>query len=402
MNNFFKRLQKLFSKTHLKIFLVRRLHKEIPVVFVFSFFLFLIMEFSRADVAKHNQYDDAWIIYDDGVYNISDWSYKHPGGRVILYYRGQDATEPVNAFHPDIEKTKRYMKPYKMGSLTTEEFKKISPVIADFRALRKEFENEGFYIQKQSLSSYLCKITNFNIYYLGKFKPQISFYLSYLIQIVFLELLAVATLYYTGSIILTALILATSQIQAGWQQHDFGHCAVFKSAKLNQLVHYLFIGVFKGALSWWWKSRHNRHHAKTNMIKLDPDMHVEPLFSFSDELATKPKWKPWKRFVPFLPYQKFYWFLFGPPVVTTLLFMYENTVFMAKRGISLDIIAVYLFFVRFDMVFTNFLPPLQVIALYFLMRFIESHWFTWVTSMNVSFRISFKILKSCSRFSLPF
>lgn len=215
------------------------------------------------------------------------------------------------------------------------------------------------------------------------FKPSVTFYMNYFIQIIFLEILAVLTLHYTGSILLTALILATSQIQAGWQQHDFGHCAVFTSAKLNQLVHYLFIGVFKGALSWWWKSRHNRHHAKTNMIKLDPDMHVEPLFSFSDELATKPKWKPWRRFVPFLPYQKFYWFLFGPPVVTTLLFMYENTVFMAKRGIALDIIAVYLFFVRFDMVYTNFLPPLQVIGLYFLMRFIESHWFTWVTSMNV-------------------
>lgn len=41
------------------------------------------------------------------MYDVTKWSYKHPGGRVILYYRGQDATEPVYAFHPDIEKTKK-------------------------------------------------------------------------------------------------------------------------------------------------------------------------------------------------------------------------------------------------------------------------------------------------------
>lgn len=103
------------------------------------------MEYTRADVAKHNQYDDAWIIIDDGVYNVSDWAYKHPGGRVILYYRGQDATEPVYGFHPDMEKTKKFMKACKVGTLTSEESKKVPPVIADFRALRREFEEKGFH-----------------------------------------------------------------------------------------------------------------------------------------------------------------------------------------------------------------------------------------------------------------
>lgn len=250
------------------------------------------------------------------------------------------------------------MKSCLIGKVKNEDINKIPEVIKDFRILRKQFEEEGV------------------------FKPKPSFYLSYLFQIIFLEILAVVTLYYTGSLLLTAIILATSQIQAGWQQHDFGHCAVFKSAKLNQILHYTFIGVFKGALSWWWKSRHNRHHAKTNMIKLDPDMHVEPLFSFSDDLVTETKWKPWRRFVPFLPYQKFYWFVFGPPAVTTFLFFYENMVFGIKRGRVADLFAVLLFFLRFDIVYTSIVSPIQVVILYALMRFIESHWFTWVTSMN--------------------
>ena len=191
-------------------------------------------------------------------------------------------------------------------------------------------------------------------------------------------------MYYTGSFLLTAFLLAVAQIQAGWQQHDFGHCAVFRSARWNQWIHYVFIGFFKGFLSWWWKSRHNRHHAKTNMIKYDPDFHVEPLFSFSEELVSKPKWKPSRRFLPILPYQKYYWFLFGPPVVTTLMLLVEEKIFMAKRGLPADIIACFLFFIRFDLIFTMMgLSPMQVIGLYFLMRLVETHWFTWVTSMNV-------------------
>ena len=103
----------------------------------------MVQSFTRADVAKHDQFDDAWIIVDDGVYNVSEWAYKHPGGRVILYYRGQDATEPVKAFHPDMERTNKYMKPYFVGNLTPEEHNKMPQVIADFRALREEFEAEG-------------------------------------------------------------------------------------------------------------------------------------------------------------------------------------------------------------------------------------------------------------------
>merc|ERR1712137_657965 len=208
--------------------------------------------YTREEVGTHCSYDDAWIIVDDKVYDVSDWAYKHPGGRVLLYYRGQDATEPVKGFHPDMKKTEKYMKALCVGTLSNEP---PPPVIEDFRKLKQEFENEG------------------------KFEPSFMFYLLHFLQLVVLEAAGIATMYYTGSFVLTAALMATSQIQAGWLQHDFGHCVVFKSAYLNQMFHYFFIGSCKGAVSWWWKSRHNRHHAKTNMIKLDPDMHTEPLFS---------------------------------------------------------------------------------------------------------------------------
>lgn len=315
---------------------------------------------TRADVAEHDRYDDAWVIVEDGVYDVTTWGYRHPGGRVIFYYRGQDATEAVLAQHPDMEKTRRYMKPLCVGHLSPAEADRVPPVIKDFRKLRDDLEAEGLY------------------------DPKASFYLAHLASIIAMEVLAVVVLCYTGSLFLTACILATSQIQAGWLQHDFGHAAVFDSAFWNQMAHFFIIGHLKGAMSWWWKSRHNRHHSKTNVIKMDPDFHTEPFFAFSEDLVTDPRFKASKRYIKnWIPYQHLLWFLFGPPAVTTILFLVENVEWLATRASYADTFAVVSFYVRFDLVYGYFLPDFwSRIALFTLMRVLESHWFTWVTSMS--------------------
>merc|ERR1712232_62211 len=151
-----------------------------------------------------------------------------------------------------------------------------------------------------------------------------------------MEALGAYVAWKTQSILLTACILCVSQIQAGWLQHDFGHCSVFKSASLNQWAHYFIVGSLKGAGSWWWKSKHNRHHSKTNIIHRDPDMHVEPVFSFSTLLVEKLP----RRYLPVLAYQKYYWWIVGPPTVTTALFVQQNLVFMAQYGTLPDLLAV--------------------------------------------------------------
>lgn len=39
--------------------------------------------FTIAQIAEHNKPSDAWIIIDDGVYDVSAWGEKHPGGDVV-------------------------------------------------------------------------------------------------------------------------------------------------------------------------------------------------------------------------------------------------------------------------------------------------------------------------------
>lgn len=46
-----------------------------------------------SEVQKHTSKEGRWIVINGEVYDVTNWSYKHPGGsRIIAHYAGQDAT----------------------------------------------------------------------------------------------------------------------------------------------------------------------------------------------------------------------------------------------------------------------------------------------------------------------
>ncbi|XP_035665414.1 cytochrome B5-like protein [Branchiostoma floridae] len=51
---------------------------------------------SKQELAKHNKKEDAWIIIDGKVYDMTEYVAKHPGGDAILRNVGGDAT---SGFH---------------------------------------------------------------------------------------------------------------------------------------------------------------------------------------------------------------------------------------------------------------------------------------------------------------
>ena len=58
--------------------------------------------FTMDEVREHSTKDDAWIVIDDTIYDVSNFWKKHPGGQqVMLNFAGRDAsvrlaTETVN------------------------------------------------------------------------------------------------------------------------------------------------------------------------------------------------------------------------------------------------------------------------------------------------------------------
>jgi cytochrome b involved in lipid metabolism len=61
--------------------------------------------FTKEEVSKHNKEDDAWIIVDNKVYDVTDFVPIHPGGDSILNNVGGDSSvgfhgpqHPANAW----------------------------------------------------------------------------------------------------------------------------------------------------------------------------------------------------------------------------------------------------------------------------------------------------------------
>lgn len=107
------------------------------------------------------------------------------------------------------------------------------------------------------------------------FRSSYLFYLAHFMQLILLDLIAWALIYYSGydnwfTYFLAAVLMATAQValkkffklkknlfrsystfcynkkaQAGWLQHDFGHLAVFKTSKMNHFVQRIVICWFK-------------------------------------------------------------------------------------------------------------------------------------------------------------
>jgi len=195
-----------------------------------------------------------------------------------------------------------------------------------------------------------------------------------------------AVLYYFGnnwiSWLSACVLLCTAQSQAGWLQHDLGHLSVFfKSSFWNHVAHHFVIGFIKGASSRWWNWRHFRHHAKPNVIQKDPDVAYNYLFMFGKKQPQY--WGSRKR--GFMPYnfQHLYWYLFGPPIIVTVYFHIDIIYYVLAYFQIIDILAIVGFIFRFQLMFASLVGgSWAAMRLYLFSRFLESHWFTWVTQMN--------------------
>jgi hypothetical protein len=54
------------------------------------------------------------------VYDVAGWVQRHPGGKVLLTYVGEDATDSVRAFHRDEEQMRKYLSPLHVATLKEE------------------------------------------------------------------------------------------------------------------------------------------------------------------------------------------------------------------------------------------------------------------------------------------
>eukprot|EP01080_Neovahlkampfia_damariscottae_P002475 gene2475-3184_t len=60
-----------------------------------------IKNYTKEQVLKHNSYEDAWLIIENKIYDVTEYTPEHPGGDLILTKVGQDSTvDYLEAKHP--------------------------------------------------------------------------------------------------------------------------------------------------------------------------------------------------------------------------------------------------------------------------------------------------------------
>ncbi|NWI41724.1 FADS2 desaturase, partial [Picathartes gymnocephalus] len=318
------------------------------------------------EIQKHNLRTDKWLVIERKVYNVTKWAYRHPGGqRVISHCAGEDATDAFQAFHINPTLVQKFLKPLLIGELApgepSQDRDKNSQLVEDFRTLRKTAED------------------------MNLFRASPLFFSLYLGHIIAMEVLAWLMVSYFGTGWITTLILAciltTSQAQAGWLQHDFGHLSVFKKSSWNHVVHKFVIGHLKGASANWWNHRHFQHHAKPNIFKKDPDVNMLHIFVLGD---TQPV-EYGKKKLKYLPYNHQHEYFF--------LIKVQNQIICSCRKLALNKDDPRQFPVNIhpslccSLQTPLWLPDVTISGrnchdFSWFCRFLESHWFVWVTQMN--------------------
>ncbi|KAL4216979.1 hypothetical protein ACF0H5_023436 [Mactra antiquata] len=311
-----------------------------------------------SEIQKHTTKEDKWIVINGQVYDVTNWSYKHPGGsRLISHYAGQDATEAFGAFHNDEVQLKKYLKTLHVGSVERYEDDAMNK---DFRELRDTAVK------------------------MGLFEPSYTFFVLILAHIIILEVLGYLILVWYGtawwSVLASIILYSTAQAQTAWTQHDYGHLSVFKNSKIDHFFHHLTMGFIKAAAASWWNHMHYQHHAKPNIIDKDPDVRIDKLFVVGEVMPIHVA-KTRKKSMPF-NWQHRYFFVLGPPLLFPVYFQFMlfRHLITRKSWMELSIVIVSM-----SLFFYMMVPLLGVagsVAYFFTVRCIESHWFTWVAQSN--------------------
>merc|ERR1740138_1256296 len=142
----------------------------------------------------------------------------------------------------------------------------------------------------------------------GLFKPRPILSGTYGLGVV---LCILASVYYcSASPKLCGLLVGTCWAHCGFLQHMGGHREL--GVRFSFLWQHFFEGLCKGGSASWWRNRHNKHHAKTNVLGEDGDLRTTPFFAWDNTLAKKvPDWSLRTQAFTFLPALGAYVFIFA-------------------------------------------------------------------------------------------
>lgn len=242
-------------------------------------------EHAWKEITQHRTPDDAWLMINNKVYDVSGW-HDHPGGDVLFTSAGDDATDTFALFHAS--STAKHLSQFCIGTLKPEDRSKWSderPKSQEqenfergYRRLKVEMRNDGlfdssplYYTYKQATTLMLC------------------FYAAWLVGA------------HPGSgwrdfgaRTFGGVLMGIFFQQCGWLCHEVCHHQVFKNRNHGRWVGYFWGNVAQGFSVAWWTNKHCTHHAVPNVHATgedaqngDPDIDTMPLLAWSRSMLAK-------------------------------------------------------------------------------------------------------------------
>ena len=233
---------------------------------------------SKAAVEK-----PAWVKFYGRTVDVA--KFRHPGGNIIELFYGMDGTTAFEAFHGHSKAAFKMLK-----ALPTKDVDS-----ADIPA------QPDSHVQEMSRLMVSWRER-------GLFKPRPIVSSLYGLCVV----LAIAASVYLSprAPVLCGLALGTCWAHCGFLQHMGGHREL--GVRWSFLWQHFFEGLCKGGSASWWRNRHNKHHAKTNVLGEDGDLRTTPFFAWDPTLAKKvPDWSLKTQAFTFLPALGAYVFIFA-------------------------------------------------------------------------------------------
>jgi len=233
-----------------------------------------------------------YLFLDKTLYDVTDFSKKHPGGGVIrsLAWTKDDPIDATIAFrefhYRSMKGSDRVAKLIKAMPKAPQELQQeaYNELILNVRKDPRREKHLAMVKEHQELAEKLKS----EGYYEGKFRHVIQKWVESIVLFTIGLWLCKHVHWTIGSL----LCAAVSQNAFWFLVHEGGHRSFSTYPWLDKCFQFMCFDLFFGASTRFWNLQHNHHHANTQHKTYDVDLHYYPLIYFSRELFTAPGHPP--------------------------------------------------------------------------------------------------------------
>ena len=245
--------------------------------------------YSADDVARHCAKDDAWVIVGDGVYDITEWIPRHPGGSIpLVQYAGRDMTDAFRAYHSPNGKAAKTLNAYRIGDFTGAGSRAGSECESPKDHLATASgDSVGSVASSDAAAPHVAAFRTLVAGLEGEFRTDYRHYYKLFACLAALFAASVWCVVGEGHGVWTHMLGAVL-LGMFWQQtmfigHDAGHGAITHNHAKDFFIGLIVGNLCNGVGITWWTTTHNVHHCACNSVECDPDLQHMPVFAVSEK-----------------------------------------------------------------------------------------------------------------------